>query len=472
MKAIICGAGQYTLNLLGRLGERWHITLIDPSEQRLSDLLPKYQSIVRVLAGDASSPVLLEDAGLEAADYVLALTDNDKVNLAVAGFAREKGVPHILSLVHDFEMEEKFRELGVHTLLPGNMVGSTLYHYLQDPRIRVFSVAHGLGEMVEMEVTRDNWIAGTAIGVLDDPEWRLTGLFRNGELMHPIPDLTLQEGDRLILLGQRNFFRSVCSILACAHMPFPMKWGRGVLIVINGEDAEGVKQMLDESMYLLQNIRAGHVVILHHEESPDPAEHLASWTGRYDIRVHATEKSPVREIRRICQQENIGLVITRPFEKSFLRSLTRPETISLAHSLNCPILIIRHSHPYERILVPFNATPMSEVALETAIDLSEQLNATVDVAVVREPEFIHGNSPDTPPEDLFRRVREISHIHKVKIGEILREGNPVRELTDLAGEYHLMIVGSTSREKELLTPHVGELLTERTACSVLVIASE
>ena len=94
------------------------------------------------------------------------------------------------------------------------------------------------------------------------------------------------------------------------------------------------------------------------------------------------------------------------------------------------------------------------------------------MAVVEEPDFIHGEDREGVVRDLFRRVRELSHIHKVKVGEIRREGNPVRELTRLAENYNLMVIGSTRKEKELLTPHVGELLTEKSACSVLVVASE
>ncbi|MDX9817734.1 MAG: NAD-binding protein, partial [Desulfococcus multivorans] len=221
MKAVICGAGRYTRNLLGRLGDRWRITLIDASEKALKELMDTHATVAKVLAGDAASPVLLDKAGLGETDYFLALTDNDKVNLAAVRFARKAGVPHILSVLYDLSLEAKFQKLDVHLLLPGNMVGNTLYHYLQDPRIQVFSVARGTGEVVEIEVTRDNWIAGMSVTVLEDPEWRLAGLYRAGEWMPLTGELMLAEGDRLILLGKRNFFRSVCSVLACGHMPFP-----------------------------------------------------------------------------------------------------------------------------------------------------------------------------------------------------------------------------------------------------------
>ena len=141
MKVIICGAGKFTRHLLSRLGERWQVTVVDLDESRLNDLPARFPIVEKAVAGDASSPVLLDDLDIENADYVLVLTNNDKVNLAAARYAREKGVRHIMALNNDEALEKKFRELDVYTVVTGNVVGSTLYHYLQDPRIHVFPVA-------------------------------------------------------------------------------------------------------------------------------------------------------------------------------------------------------------------------------------------------------------------------------------------------------------------------------------------
>ena len=472
MKAIICGAGKYAHHLLARLGERWRVTLVDLAEDALKPLLQKYAIVSRVITGDASSPVLLEEADLKDADYVLALTNNDKVNLAVSTSAREQNVPHVMALLNDLAFAPKYQELEVYTLSPGKTIAGIMYHYLQDPRINVFPLAKDQGEMVELEVTRDNWIAGLSVDILDEEGWRVAGLFRDGKLVPPTNGAVIQEGDRLILLGQRDFFRSVCTLLACAYMPFPMAWGSELLAVMKDEREEKARATLRESMYFVPNTRISHVTVLRPPNAPDPSEYLDQWRDRYTIQVRDTDRNPVSEIGPVCETENIGLVIIRPLEKSFLKSLTRPEMIALAHSLPCPMLVARHTSPYERILVPFNATPRSERALETAFDLAEQFNAVIDVAVVEEPEFIHGEDREGAIRNVFRRVREMSHIHKIKVGEIRKEGNPVRELTRLAEEYDLMIVGSTQKEKELLTPHVGELITEKAPCSVLIVASE
>ncbi|MGB6931035.1 MAG: NAD-binding protein [Syntrophobacteria bacterium] len=74
MKVLICGAGKVTRHLLARLGESWHVTLIDKSEDKLQDLIAKSENVQKVIAADGSSPVTLDDAGVVDFDYVLALT--------------------------------------------------------------------------------------------------------------------------------------------------------------------------------------------------------------------------------------------------------------------------------------------------------------------------------------------------------------------------------------------------------------
>ena len=127
--------------------------------------------------------------------------------------------------------------------------------------------------------------------------------------------------------------------------------------------------------------------------------------------------------------------------------------------------------PYKRILVPFNGTAQSELALESAMDLAKQIQSKVTVALVREPDFLHSSEEKDWVQKNLERAWELAHIHKTKLEEIVREGNPVKELMDLARDYELMVVGSRQKEKKFFTPHVGELLVRNAPCSVLIITS-
>ena len=88
MNILICGVGYIAEELLKRLGESWRVTLLDKDATSLRDVSARFVSVIRVLGGDASSPVVLQKAGLEDQDVVLALTRD--------GLLYESLVPFVL----------------------------------------------------------------------------------------------------------------------------------------------------------------------------------------------------------------------------------------------------------------------------------------------------------------------------------------------------------------------------------------
>jgi nucleotide-binding universal stress UspA family protein len=89
---------------------------------------------------------------------------------------------------------------------------------------------------------------------------------------------------------------------------------------------------------------------------------------------------------------------------------------------------------------------------------------------VEEPEFIRGVEEEEWAEAVLKRVRELAHIYKFEFEVIIKKGNPVKEVVALAQDFNLMVMGSTTREKGLFSPHVGERMAQDVACSVLIIA--
>jgi len=93
MKVIICGAGQVGWQIARHLsGERNEVTVVDSDEElvrRATDLLD-----VRGVAGFASYPEVLERAGAEDAEMIIAATHADEVNMVTCQVAHSVfGVP-------------------------------------------------------------------------------------------------------------------------------------------------------------------------------------------------------------------------------------------------------------------------------------------------------------------------------------------------------------------------------------------
>ena len=86
MKIIILGAGQVGLSMAEILSrENNDVTLVDIDPGRLEGLQDHLD--LRVIEGSASHPDILEPAGGHAADLVLAVTNQDEVNMAACQIA-------------------------------------------------------------------------------------------------------------------------------------------------------------------------------------------------------------------------------------------------------------------------------------------------------------------------------------------------------------------------------------------------
>ena len=472
MKVLICGASWIADELLKRMGEKWEVTLIDKQEKQLNSFSSRFVSVVRLKTGDASSPVVLEEAGLERQDYFLALTDDDRVNLAASRFAKEKNVKNIMALVRDPERLPEFKDLGIWAFPMTTFIARKLYHYLQDPRMKVSIVGQGEAEVLEIEIGPNLMAMGRKVEEISGENWRIVGYVRDGQLYYPPPKDGYEEGDRLVILGKPDVVRAVCSVIECEKPKFPLVYGNEMAVALPLRADAKARDIVHESLYLAQHTRTRNIYVLCETGVCDLQDDLRRWSESLDIHIQEDDRKVERQIKRICEEKSVGVVVMPSLDHKFMDSLTKPTLINLAHTLPCPLFVAKASNPYHKILVPYNGSSRTQIALEVAVDLAQQFDAYVAVVLVEEPEFLHGDNIEEKNwmENQLKKVRETGRIHKIKIEECVRQGNVVKEITELSKDFNLMVMGSDTRSKVFLEPHVGELLVRKTPCSVLIVA--
>jgi len=87
MNIIICGAGRVGFSISKQLAAQGHsITVIDQS----SELIQKINETqdVKGIVGRATFPSVLQKAGAEDADMIVAVTKNDETNMVICQVAR------------------------------------------------------------------------------------------------------------------------------------------------------------------------------------------------------------------------------------------------------------------------------------------------------------------------------------------------------------------------------------------------
>jgi len=208
MKVIICGAGQVGFNIARYLaGEGSDVTVIDQSPelvQKISDLLD-----VSGVVGFASHPDVLERAGAQDADMLIAVTYADEVNMVACQVCHSLfEVPtKIARIRHQSYLDPLWSDLFAASNLPIDVIISPEVEVARaiERRLKVpgafdaISLAGGRVSLVGVHVREETPIIATPLRQLTDlfPELHiyLVAINRQGEAIAPGGDDELQPGD-------------------------------------------------------------------------------------------------------------------------------------------------------------------------------------------------------------------------------------------------------------------------------------
>ncbi len=165
-----------------------------------------------VLHGDALDGELLTEAGIETADAIVALTDDDRANLLSCALAREAGCPIGIALSKDPIFDRLSERLGINALInPRATTVSSILRHVRRGKVRaVYSIGGGEAEVIEAQVMATSPIAGKRIRDVAFPQGSLVGaVLSGGEVVMPRGDLVVKVGDSLVVFAVRSAVHQV-----------------------------------------------------------------------------------------------------------------------------------------------------------------------------------------------------------------------------------------------------------------------
>jgi len=203
MRVLIVGGGKLVYFLSRAfIAKGYRVTIINRSSTECERLARRLHATV--IQGDGTDPHVLEEAGIDVADTVVAVTHRDEDNLAIAQ-AAEHGfrVTRTLTLVSDPENEQVFRQLGV----KGTISLTRIISYLIERRvetadiINILPIFEGKINLTELVLSQDCPAVGKNLQELEMPEGSLVScVLRGEEALIPRGSTVLHEGDRLVLM--------------------------------------------------------------------------------------------------------------------------------------------------------------------------------------------------------------------------------------------------------------------------------
>ena len=203
-RIVIVGAGNVGLAVARALEnrtERMRAKVIEMNRDRAEKAADALERTI-VLNGDGMDMEILLEAGIDRADAVLAVTDDDKTNLLVAVRAKQAGCPMAVALVNDPTLVPLMDALNIDAFInPRATTVSSILRHIRHGRVRaIYSIGDAEAELIEAQVLSTSPLSGRLIRDIEFPEGVLVGAVMKGDkVMKPTGDLRVEEGDVIAL---------------------------------------------------------------------------------------------------------------------------------------------------------------------------------------------------------------------------------------------------------------------------------
>jgi trk system potassium uptake protein TrkA len=256
LKIIIVGAGEVGFHIASHLAlENKDVVVLDKNPdaiRRVSDNLD-----VQVVIGSGSSPVVLEEAGIQDAEIILAVTNSDEINL-VACLVADIISPSTKKLARirnaDFDnYHENLREAAPHidTIInPDTEVVNTIYRMMSVPgAVDIGEFADGRLKFIGVNLEDDSKLVGARLSelpaIIGEARPLIAAVVREDELIIPRGKDRLRSGDLVYFISEEEKLQDTLSVFNKYDEPM-----KRVLIVGGGRIGFRMAKLLeDQSIY-------------------------------------------------------------------------------------------------------------------------------------------------------------------------------------------------------------------------------
>lgn len=205
-RVIIAGGGHigfFVAENLEKQSSGFRIKMIEASRERALVVADHLQRTV-VLHGSALDQDILQEAGIQETDTLLALTNDDEVNILSCVMAKKMGCRRNLALLNNATYPSLVRSLGIDACLdPRSVTVSRILQYIRRGRIRsVYSLQNGQAEIIEAEALETSPLVGRPLSELHLPEGlRVGAVLRHGLMIVPDGKTCIQTSDRVVIFS-------------------------------------------------------------------------------------------------------------------------------------------------------------------------------------------------------------------------------------------------------------------------------
>lgn len=205
-RVVIAGGGNvglYVANCLENRVARAKVKVVEANHDRAIQIAEALDRTV-VLNGSAMDETILKEADITDADVMVALTNDDKVNILSCVLAKNLGARRSMCLLNDPVFPPLINTLGIDAFVnPRSVTISRILQHVRRGRIQMVHTIHGgAAEVIQAEALETSPLVGKPLRTLDLPNGiRIGAIVHKGQVETPTGESQIAPGDRFVIFA-------------------------------------------------------------------------------------------------------------------------------------------------------------------------------------------------------------------------------------------------------------------------------
>ncbi len=443
MNIIVCGAGKVGFSISKQLSSQGHsVTVIDQSPDDIKKINDTLE--VKGIVGRATLPSVLENAGAEKTDMIIAVTRNDETNMVVCQLASSlfnisKKIARIRT--KDF-LEGKWNKLYNKSNIPIDViispeieVAKSLYRRLEAPgALDNVPFANNKIKMLEISVEKNCPIKDIPLKNLTTkfPNFKanIVGAVRKDKFMFLKKNDKMIEGDSIYVVVSSEDLNEI--IKAFGHQE---KIASKILIIGGGNIGLHLAKMLETN---LENARVKII-----EKNKQRAEEIATeLSSSIVINGDALDDDILKEAN--LEETETVLALTNDDENNIMACVLAEKNGPGKRT----IAIVNKSN-YSLLQSSLNIDDLVDPRMTTVSRIMEHVHkgtiATVYSLLDGEYEFIEAKIPEKS-DLLNKNIKDSNLPENIRIGAVVRKNKVIIPRSNFSFEKNDLIVCLAKRE--------------------------
>lgn len=214
MYIIIVGTSNVAKHLIKLLEVEDHEVVLIEKDPAITKQIT-YETDIVTVTGDPTDVETLKKAGFDHADIIVALTDNDELNLVVGLIAKEYGIKKVAVMLRKINYKnEVFDKLKIdYVIQPDHAAAGFIAQLIAEKGILDMSFfSMGDAEIIEFKIKKDTKHVGLHIpqfrGLLPE-DTNIIGYYKNKVFKVYKDTDALEEGQKILIVSKRENIKRI-----------------------------------------------------------------------------------------------------------------------------------------------------------------------------------------------------------------------------------------------------------------------